>query len=64
MTDGWISVNDYLPPEGVEVLAWTGCGFDVTESVSFFDDSGNLGVALDNEYATHWQYLPEPPKQE
>lgn len=58
----WVNVKDALPTEGEVVLAWTGYNFDVTETISFHDEDGNLGVGLENDYATHWQLLPQPPK--
>ena len=52
----WISVEDALPIDGRDVLAWYG-----TPYISFhLTYSGYFGWAGD-AMVTHWQPLPEPP---
>lgn len=60
----WISVEDKLPEPSIEVL----CCLDTHEMVVlYFDDTD--GCFTDNfsgepcEDITHWQPLPEPPKE-
>ena len=52
----WISVNDELPVEGVEVLAWEDCLYHVTFwTGDEWDAMGDI---------THWMPLPEPPEEQ
>ena len=65
-SDGWISVKDRLPEEGIQVLAYgqhhqrnEPCYFAAMYSGDIWGFSipriGGLNV-------THWQPLPSPPK--
>ena len=74
-TSAWVSVKDRLPNEKINpntndfeyVLCYTIFG-DVraykygtpmfAKSPHFWDDAENA-----DEYVTHWQYMPEPPKE-
>lgn len=58
--NGWISVKDRMPEEGVDVLVYLNRkGADV----DFVDrESGNF-FYYDEGEVTHWRPLPEPPKE-
>jgi len=63
----WISVNDWLPPQSVHVLATNGKFIIVAESV--FLETWKLQSIIctccDYEYSdelTHWMPLPKLPK--
>jgi hypothetical protein len=60
--NGWISVKDRMPEEGVDVLVYLNRkGVDV----DFVDrESGNFFFYHDEGEVTHWQLLPEPPESE
>lgn len=62
--NGWISIFDMdnPPPKNEFVLVTD--GFDVTTSriETFFED-GEWLVAFENPDITHWQPLPQPPKE-
>lgn len=64
LNDGWISIFDVdnPPPKNEFVLVTD--GFDVTTSriETFFED-GEWLVAFENPDITHWQPLPQPPKE-
>ena len=47
----WISVKDQLPEHDVKVLVITNAGFISFDFLPF------------ENYITHWQTLPEPPKE-
>lgn len=64
MTDEWISVNDDLPNHACKVLIWNGNDYEIAKSVAYPNFYGDRVFALNVACATHWQYLPEPPKQE
>jgi len=55
----WISVEDRLPDEGVDVLLW--CGWAITGLIgndnSFYTEDGVNPC----HNVTHWMSLPEPP---
>ena len=55
--EGWISVKEMVPEEGIDVLVW---GAD--------DWYGVISMMknhwLDRCNYTHWMPLPEPPKEE
>ncbi|OOF50706.1 hypothetical protein BKK52_00735 [Rodentibacter trehalosifermentans] len=66
--NGWISVIDRLPEEGVDVIvysdyakavfvAWLSC----EDNTCFTDENGDYGLI---DEITHWQPLPEPPKED
>lgn len=57
----WISVNDRLPDEGVEILYYfeiTGVSVGMFERPNIF--YGRSGFLTGD--VTHWMPLPEPPK--
>jgi hypothetical protein len=63
--NGWISVKDRMPEEGVDVLVYgyiylnrKGADVDFVER-----ESGNF-FYYDEGEVTHWQLLPEPPESE
>ena len=62
--DGWISVKDRLPEEGVRVLVWEKHGSAyvayVNKQVSGVWQIGDTNGAI----ITHWMPLPEPPEVE
>lgn len=67
--NGWISVEEQLPPQGVEVLIYVPTlrqnnGVDL----AWFDDGSNGNYCFvdsiygfDIQDVTHWQPLPKPP---
>ena len=63
---GWISVKDRLPEESGYVLTYNG-NCDVLsfskrwQKFNAYDALNNADNAID---VTHWQRLPEPPKEE
>lgn len=70
--DGWISVKDRLPEDGIEVLFYSpekemNCcfvGYKATKN-EYVDPEGNGLIARQIEkYYTHWMELPAPPKEE
>lgn len=68
--DSWISVKDRLPPPQTEVLWWNKAaqqaGVSSWEYMSYCDDTmiewGDAGNVSIRKF-THWQPLPEPPKE-
>jgi hypothetical protein len=63
--NGWISVKDRMPEEGVDVLVY---GYIYLNrkgaDVDFVDrESGNF-FYYDEGKVTHWRSLPEPPESE
>jgi hypothetical protein len=63
--NGWISVKDRMPEEGVDVLVYgyiylnrKGADVDFVER-----ESGNF-FYYDEGEVTHWRPLPEPPESE
>lgn len=70
-SNGWISVKDRLPPDGVKVLlivfgdiyyGWIDqFPSDPTEYCLYF---GNTYIDKGHHALTHWMSLPEPPKEE
>lgn len=62
--EGWIPVSDKLPMEGMDVLIckndeW--CKIASYHGNHWEDDSEKCVPECE---ITHWQYLPEPPKEE
>lgn len=60
----WIDVNDRLPKEGVNVMAYT-----VSEFYEVMHYEDGYWIDLDFTmikpiYVTHWQPLPKPPKKD
>ncbi len=63
MSNSWIRVEDKLPGRGKDVLVYTLTGLIGT---GWFSSEGDwIGHTPDAGYGlvTHWQPLPEPPKQ-
>lgn len=60
---GWISVKDRLPKHGQTVLAWEVSGFVYVDN---YDGEHDIfKIAYNNcGTVTHWQSLPEPPKED
>lgn len=58
---GWISVEDRLPPVGIEVLVID--EYDNYSRDTIDEDSDGFSWIDDGEY-THWRELPEPPARE
>ena len=69
----WISVDEWLPEEGREVLCMISCDIhkpptsyllcELKQPGSSFYETWNNEPTSDFEwYVTHWQPLPEPPK--
>lgn len=59
--NGWISVDDRLPPKGCDVLV---CDFDDYAGVGYFDGKWNIdGFEMSTPPVSHWQPLPEPPER-
>ena len=64
--NGWISVKDRLPDEGIDVLMW----FEQNMTVGFRLECDWCAYADGGYYTscdskpTHWMPLPEPPKEE
>ena len=60
---GWISVKDRLPEHGQTVLAWEVSGFVYVDN---YDGEHDIfKIAYNNGgTVTHWQSLPEPPKED
>jgi hypothetical protein len=66
----WISVKDRFPEIGRQVLVYI-----LTEGEDYaYEDIrishlgsdkewGGYPIITDSKYVTHWQHLPEPPKQ-
>ena len=65
---GWISVQDRLPDNGQDVLAYLNDGEETRVAPCnyangvWFDCVMNCVVTL--HHITHWMPLPEPPKEE
>ncbi len=66
----WISVEDQLPDENQDILVW--CGWCITaiykpKDRSYGPKGKNFDWTTEDAHApifmvTHWQPLPEPPK--
>jgi len=56
----WIPVEERLPEEHEDVLAWTGTGIWVA---SWFGSRWYTSSSAKALYVTHWQPLPTPPAQ-
>lgn len=61
--NGWISVKDRMPEEGVEVLIYGNIYFANRKSIDidYVGKSGDF-FYFDKGKVTHWQPLPEPPE--
>ena len=65
----WISVEDRLPEKGRHVItylvpSWTDDLDYAKQKIQFIEDSGMWSSMYDENYViSHWQPLPEPPKE-
>lgn len=60
--DRWISCKDKMPDDGVNVLIYEG---NCMISLAWYDKDMGYFYTCDSDYSldvTHWQPLPEPPK--
>lgn len=63
----WISCKDKMPEDGVNVLIYTG---NRMISLAWYDKDMGYFYICDSDYkynsldVTHWQTLPEPPKED
>jgi hypothetical protein len=68
MENKWISVNDRLPEEGVQVLTYTegeiieGCVGQYGWSYTWLNCHGCGCCGENDDKTTHWMPLPDPPK--
>lgn len=62
----WISVEDRLPEDGIEVLAYTiAHSVRVLKRNNLMDDwdvTDRKNACIRSDYVTHWMPLPEPPE--
>lgn len=56
----WISVKDRLPENGTKCLVYTNRGEYGGCEITYYND----GFYIQYSDVTHWQYLPQPPKEE
>ena len=61
-TNQWISIEDRLPEEGVEVLVYLGDCYEATHLIDADTTEGPQWMCLGQSYITHWQPIL-PPKQ-
>jgi hypothetical protein len=61
----WISVEDRLPEKTGEYLAYdpNRYGKNKIDMFRFDDYNQSWSILSDAYHPTHWQHLPEPPKQ-
>ena len=60
--DGWISVSERLPEPCLEVICFTENGYGV--EFLYYDGDRKFYTHSDSQRSpTHWQPLPEKPKQ-
>ena len=69
LSDKWIDVNDRLPEKDGACLVYVKEGYGYFYQAKFFNGYGfeRLDPADDDKrhtFITHWQPLPEPPKEE
>jgi len=68
MSDRWVKVQDKLPEHGQKVICY-GKSWGMNFSMVYIDFDGKTKFAnviagcFDNPDVTHWQPLPEPPKE-
>lgn len=63
LNDGWISVKERLPEPEIDVLVWNVA--DLSVEVGFFEDGFwelDYSGRRSSPAVTHWQPLPNPPK--
>ena len=59
--DGWISVDECIPPEDERAITWDGYQVSVGTVESWFAEGGELCVGFEDDDVTHWMPLPQPP---
>ena len=69
MNDGWISVDDRLPEKTGRYLVHTSCIANYRPLkdnvfVAGFVNGDWVFEGWESNLVTHWQHLPEPPKEE
>lgn len=59
----WVPVEERLPEDGAEVLAWSQFGFAYVDL--WIDGAWKIDglVNGENEVVTHWMPLPKPPEE-
>lgn len=65
---GWVSVEDDFPDSGQNVFLYhkeygLGIGYGMTIDKSFAGTFHGIPVIDESKGVTHWQPLPQPPKQ-
>ena len=68
LNNGWISIKDRLPNHGDYVLVYFDSykHGDIMYSSWYSQEHGFIGndkIHIDNSKITHWQPLPQPPKE-
>ena len=59
--NGWISVNDRLPPIGERVLIWGKWNLRYVTVIRAYRGMGTWDSLPKINEITHWQPLPPPP---
>lgn len=68
----WIPVEERFPEDGMTVLVTDGCSIDMAVynqigpdwAGGIFVDCGSVVPLINADYVTHWQPLPDLPKEE
>lgn len=63
-SDGWISVKDRLPDSTPMVLAMCIDGYELAYYGNYGKGQWTNTLGTEHLNVTHWQPLPEPPKEE
>lgn len=62
LNNGWISVDESIPPEDERVITWDGYRVCIGIVESWYAN-GALCVGFEDDDVTHWMPLPPPPKE-